>query len=125
MLSSDNNIDNISDLILEIKNYISIKSQCLQTDFVSKLTQLMTVLVLGAILFLLGAVAIIFISMMAAAFLSPYVGGEAESYAIIVVVYLLLASIIYSKRKTWIESPIANFLGHLFLNEKDRSGLKI
>lgn len=118
MLSSDQNIENISQLIVEIKRYIELKSLSLQTDFVSKMTQLLTALVVGAILFMLLIITIMFLSMMLAVALSPYVGGEATGYAIVVAIYVLLALLVYCKRKAWFEAPIANFLGHLFLDEK-------
>lgn len=117
MLSSNQNIENISQLILEIKNYIELKSKSLQIDFVSKLTQLLTALLVGFILFMLITVAILFISMMVATALSPYVGGDAAGYAIVVAFYALFALLIYKKRHTWVEAPIANFLGHLFLDK--------
>lgn len=118
MFSSDRNIETISQLVVELKNFVELQKKCLQIDFVSKLSKLMTAIVMGAVLFILGAVALMFISMTLAAFLETYVGGMDRSYAIIVAIYAILAYIIYSHRKQWIESPITNFLGHLFLEEQ-------
>lgn len=118
MFSSDSNIETISQLIVEIKKYVELQKMCLQIDFVSKLSKLMAAIVMGAVLFLLGAIALMFISMTLAALLEPHVGGMDRSYAIIVALYAALAYIVYSHRKQWIESPITNFLAHLFLDEQ-------
>lgn len=116
MFSSDRNIETLSRLLLEVKRYISLQKECFQYDFVAKLTRLLSALVLGAILFLLSACVLLFLSVMLASALSPYVGGQTMAYALITVCYLLMAYIVYRKREDWILSPIANFLGNLFLN---------
>lgn len=117
MFSSDRNIENISQLVIEIKHFIELKIQSLQISFVSKMTHLLSALVVGMIVFMLFSIAAIFVSMMIAAAISPYVGGNAISYAIVVAFYTIIALIVYKKRHTWIESPIANFLGHLFFDD--------
>lgn len=119
MFSSDRNIETLSQLIIELKRYAELRGKSLQISFVSKLTQLMAALIVGAALFLLAAIALLFVSMMAATALAPHVGGQATGYALIAALYLFLGILIYSKRRTWIESPIANFLGHLFLDDED------
>ena len=121
MISSDKNIETISQLIVEVKKYAEIKGKCLQIDFVSKLSKLLAALVVVSALFLLGAIALVFISMLAASLLEPIVGGTAYSYAIIVAFYALLGITVYIKRQAWIEAPIVNFLGQLFLEEQSDS----
>lgn len=121
MISSDKNIETISQLIVEVKKYAEIKGKCLQIDFVSKLSKLLAALVVVSALFLLGAIALVFISMLAASLLEPIVGGTAYSYAIIVAFYALLGTTVYIKRQAWVEAPIVNFLGQLFLEEQSDS----
>lgn len=118
MISSDKNIETISQLIFEVKKYIEIKGKCLQIDFVSKLSKLLTGLVVVSALFLLGAIALVFVSMLAASLLEPLVGSTTLSYAIIVAFYALLGLMVYVKRQAWIEAPIVNFLGQLFLDNQ-------
>lgn len=118
MFSSDRNVDNIGKLIVELKHYVSLKTESLQIDFVSKFSRLLTVLVVSAVLFMLLGLAVMFISMMVASALSKVVGSEALAYGIVVAFYVLIGSIFFIKRHTWIEAPITNFLVHLFLEDK-------
>ena len=118
MFSSDRNVDNIGKLIVELKHYVSLKTESLQIDFVSKFSRLLTVLVVSAVLFMLLGLAVMFISMMVASALSKVVGSEALAYGIVVAFYVLIGSIFFIKRHTWIEAPINNFLVHLFLEDK-------
>ena len=118
MFSSDRNVDNIGKLIVELKHYVSLKTESLQIDFVSKFSRLLTVLVVSAVLFMLLGLAVMFISMMVASALSKVVGSEALAYGIVVVFYVLIGSIFFIKRHSWIEAPITNFLVHLFLEDK-------
>lgn len=121
MFSSDRNIETISQLIVEIKRYVELRAECLQIDFVSKMSQLLTAVVLFVVLFMLSALAVMFMSMTAAAALAPIVGGMAYSYAIIVVIYVMIGIVVFCHRKKWIEAPIAGFLADLFLNNADSS----
>lgn len=118
MFSSDRNVDNIGKLIVELKHYVSLKTESLQIDFVCKFSRLLTVLVVSAVLFMLLGLAVMFISMMVASALSKVVGSEALAYGIVVAFYVLIGSIFFIKRHTWIEAPITNFLVHLFLEDK-------
>lgn len=118
MFSSDRNVDNIGKLIVELKHYVSLKTESLQIDFVCKFSRLLTVLVVSAVLFMLLGLAVMFISMMVASALSKVVGSEALAYGIVVAFYVLIGSIFFIKRHSWIEAPITNFLVHLFLEDK-------
>lgn len=117
MFSSDRNIETISQLITEIKNYVELRTESIEIDIVRKLSKLVAALVLGAVLFMLACLAILFVSMMVAAALTAVIGSQAVSYAIVVAFYLLLGIIVYSKRKSWIETPLTGFLAHLFLED--------
>ena len=120
MFSSDRNIETISQLIVEIKRYVELRAECLQIDIVSKMSRLFTAIILFVVLFMLSALAVMFMSMTAAAALAPIVGGMATAYAIIVV-YIIIGIVILCNRKKWIEAPIAGFLADLFLNDTDSS----
>lgn len=117
MFSSDKNIETISQLISEIKRYAELRGKSLQIDFVCKLTILASAMVLGLILFLLGGLAILFVSMTLVATLTSLTGSAIAANAIVVLIYLLLGALIYAKRRTWIQAPLANFLANLFLGD--------
>lgn len=116
MFSSDRNIETISQLIVEIKRYVELRAECLQIDFVSKMSRLFTAIILFVVLFMLSALAVMFMSMTAATAIAPIVGGLAIAYAIIVIAYIMIGIIVFYNRKKWIEAPIAGFLAELFLN---------
>ena len=118
MLSSNRNIDTICQLIEELKHYVELKTDGLQIDIVGKLSKLLSALIVGAFVFMIFGLALMFVSMMVAAALSSLIGSATLAYAIIVVAYALLAWIVYKNRKKWIESPITNFLAHLFLENQ-------
>lgn len=100
MLSSDKNIETISQLLAEVKHYVELRSESLQIDFVSKLSRLLTALVLFAILFMLCALAVMFVSMTVAAALTPIVGSQALAYALIVLCYVIIGMIVLFNRKS-------------------------
>lgn len=118
MFSSNRNIDTICQLIAELKQYVELKTDGLQIDIVSKLSKLLSALIIGAIVFMISGLALMFVSMMIAAALTTALGSATLAYAIIVACYALLAWSIYHKRKSWIEAPITNFLAHLFIEEQ-------
>ena len=63
MFSSDNNIETISQLVIELKKYVELQKRSLQIDFVDKLSKLMAAIVMGAVIFLIGVIALVFASM--------------------------------------------------------------
>ena len=79
MFSSDRNIETISQLIVEVKRYVELRAECLQIDIVSKMSRLFTAIILFVVLFMLSALAVMFMSMTAAAALAPIVGGMATA----------------------------------------------
>ena len=117
MFSSDRNIETISQLITEIKRYVELRTESFEIDIVRKLSKLVAALVLGAVLFMLACLAVLFVSMIVAATLSKILGSQAVAYAIVVAFYLLLGIMVYSNRKSWIETPLTGFLAHLFLED--------
>lgn len=119
MFSNDKNIETIGQLCSELKRFAELKGKCMQLDFVSKMTVLLSALVAGAIIFALLTIVILFLSFTVAMAVSPYVGGDAAAYGLLVLFYLLLAVLVYAKRHSWIEAPIANFLGQLFLKPNE------
>ncbi|MDY5767708.1 MAG: phage holin family protein [Alloprevotella sp.] len=122
MFSSDKNIETIGQLFTELHRYAELRAELFKIEAVSKLSKLLTVLLLGAILILLLGLALWFVSMMLAAALGEWLGGQALGYAIVVAAYLLLALTVYLRRKQWIEVPLTHFLGELFLNDRPSSG---
>jgi hypothetical protein len=115
MLSSDQNIQTIRELVLNLKEYAELKAESVQIGIIRKLSILITALIVGGLAFVLAAIIIFFLSGTLALALAPHVGGTAISCLIVATFYLLLGCLIYAKRTAWILNPIANFIGELFL----------
>lgn len=117
MFSSDKNIETISQLVTEIKRYVELKSKAMQIQFVCKLSRLFTAIIVFLVLFMLLSLTVMFLSMMTASALSQWLGNDALAYGIVVLFYLLLATLLFFKRKAWIERPLTNFVAQLFFNK--------
>ncbi len=117
MYSSDKNVENIAQLIAEVRNYVDLRVRDLQLSFVQKVSRLFSALILGAVLALLLAVAVIFFSFTLVYALAPLVGGEAMGYLVIALLYVALGVVIYMNRQRWILGPILNLIAGLFLDD--------
>lgn len=103
---------------MDLKQQMLLRMQMARLDFVSKMTRLLGALILGAVLFVLGAIIILFLSYMAMLALAPHVGGATTACGVIALGYIVVGGIIYAFRQLLILAPLANFLGGLFLNEE-------
>ena len=119
MLSSDQNIQTIRELVLNLKEYAEFKAESVQIGIIRKLSILITALIVGGLAFVFVAIIIFFLSGTLALALAPHVGGTAISCLIVATFYLLLGCLIYAKRTAWILNPIANFIGELFLKSDE------
>lgn len=116
MFSSDQNIRSLRALIAEIKSYIGLRYELARLDLVSKFTVLLAAFFLSLVLLLLLLFALFFLSYSTAKGLADTLGNESLALLLVAGFYLLLAALLYLLRKPLIIQPIANFLGHLFLD---------
>lgn len=116
MLSSDKNIETIGQLLVEIKHYIDLQGKNMQLGLVQKTSKLAGALVLVGLVCGLFAVVLIFLSFTLASMLAAFV-GQTAGYLLVALVYLLLAALIYVKRKGWIETPITRFVASILLSD--------
>ena len=112
MFANDKSIDNLEALFKEIRKYIELQGQYLKIDLVEKLTILLLVI--------LGMMALFYFSFMLVYAIAPLVGSLIGGYAVIGGIVLLLAFLIYQKRRQLIFQPMVNFLARLFLDEHTR-----
>ena len=116
MLSSDKNIETIGQLLVEIKHYIDLQGKNMQLGLVQKMSKLASALVLAGLVCGLFAVVLIFLSFTLASMLAAFV-GQTAGYLLVALAYLLLAALIYAKRKGWIETPITRFVAGILLSD--------
>lgn len=118
MFSSDKNIESLHELLTDVKRYVELRVKYVQLDFVGKMTILMAALILGAILFMLLMIVILFLSYTCALAMAPALGGMPAACGVVALFYVAVALLVYANRKRLIINPVANFLGQLFLNRR-------
>ena len=122
MIANDKSLDNLEALFKEIRKYIELQGQYLKLDLVEKLTILLSTLILILLLVILGMMALFYFSFMLVYAIAPLVGSLIGGYAVIGGIVLILALLIYQKRKQLIFQPMVNFLARLFLDEHTKKG---
>lgn len=118
MFANDSNIDNLQQLLAELKKYAELQKDYVQLHLVEKLTILTSTLILVFVLLVLGIIALFYLSFTLAYVLEPYVGGLMASYGIITGFIILLIILIVVFRKRLIVQPMVHFLANLLLNDK-------
>ena len=116
---NDKNIETLSSLFLQIKEYLKTQKEVAVLSIVEKSIILLSTIVLVLVLLILGAMTLFYLSFVAAYWLEPHVGGMAQSYAVIAGALALLALIIYVCRNKLIYQPITRFIAKLFLTNKN------
>lgn len=117
MFGNDKNIDNLQQLLLELKKYAELQKDYVKLHLVEKLTILISTLILVLVLLILGIIALFYLSFTLAYILEPHVGGLIVSYGIITACIIVLILIVVIFRKKLIVQPMVNFLANLLLNE--------
>lgn len=118
MFANDKNIDNLQQLLAELKKYAELQKEYVKLHLVEKLTILISTLILVFILLILGIIALFYLSLFTLAYvLAPHVGGLMASYGIITGCIILLILLIVLFRKRLIVQPMVNFLANLLLND--------
>lgn len=117
MFASDKNIDNLQELLSELKKYVALQKDYIQLHLVEKLTILASSLILVFVLLTLGIIALFYLSFTLAYVLEPHVGGLTASYGIITGFILLIILLIVVFRKKLIVQPMVHFLANLLLND--------
>ncbi len=115
MLSSDKNIDTLSQLISELRNYARLRVDLLKVSTISIAAKLLSTFVLCSVLFVFAALAIMLLSLMCVTALTTLTGSGTLAYALVIAAYILLAITVYLRRTQWIERPITHFLVQLIL----------
>ncbi|MBR1712425.1 MAG: phage holin family protein [Alloprevotella sp.] len=116
MFSTDRNAESIRQLFLDFKEYLELRGRSAQLTLVEKLTVAASACILGAVLFVLAAFVLLFLSGMGVALLAPGVGGTAVACALVAAFYLLLALVVWLNRRRWIVNPVTTFLANLVLD---------
>jgi len=120
MSTENSTIDNIRQLIAEIKEYAILQKDYAKLQFVEKLTILLSVLILTFILITLGMVTLFYLLFSFAYILEPLVGGLTISFCIISFISVLIMASVIIFRKNLITNPLVRFLTNLFLQDSNK-----
>ena len=115
MLSSDKNVETISQLIEMVKHNLELRKEYAKLDMVDKVVRLLSAATLAFILIVIIAAILLFLSACVASWLSAHIGLPMALLAV-AGFYFLLLIMVYIGRKAWIERPLVKYLSRLLLN---------
>ena len=79
MMSSDQNVRILERLVRNLKRYVDLKLETLRLDAVSRITMLLSAILIGVVFFCLASLVAIMLSFAAVVYLAPLVGGYVVS----------------------------------------------
>lgn len=116
MLSSDENVETIGQLIESVKHYIGLRTKYAKLDVTEKVVRLLTALVMLVVLSVLLMFVLIYASFAVAYALEEAVGRPA-AFSVVAVAYLLVLLSFVVFRKKWIEKPLVKVLSDILMQE--------
>ena len=121
MFSTDQSIESLQQLFVEVKKYLSLQKQYTQLEIAEKLTVLLSTLILILIVIILSMVALFYLSFTIAYLLTPVLGSLLLSFALITCFIVLLAIVVVRFRKSLIINPMARFIANLFISNPNKN----
>ncbi len=118
MFNSDKTVDNFQQLFQEVKSYVELQKEYTKLELTEKIAILFSTLLMVAVLFILGVIALFYLMFTIVYILEPYVGGLKYSFGIITGINLLLIALVVIFRRQWIVTPTVNFLAKLFFKKE-------
>ncbi len=123
-MSSDQNVKILERLVRNLKRYVDLKLESLRLDAVSRITMLISALVIGVVFFCLASLVAVMLSFAAVVYLAPIVGGYVAASGLVALFYVLVALLLIVFRRPLIIDPITRFLVSLLLSEKGELGVR-
>ena len=110
--------DVIVRLAESLKRYLGYQRTYIQLDLTEKLTILLTALIIGAVIFVISIIAVIFIALTIAAAIETWTGNACFAYGSISCLFILTCFIIFWMRKPWIVDPLTKFFSNILLDSQ-------
>lgn len=114
MLSSDKNVETLTQLIEILKHNIELRTEFLKLDVTARVVRLLGAAALAVVLFLILLAVILFASLAVVMWLAQSM-GIAAALAAAAAFYTFILIIVYACRKPWIERPLVKFLSDVLL----------
>ena len=115
MFSNDKNIETIAQLIEAVKDYVELQKDYLKLDVIDKAVRLLTAASLFVVAFLFLLAIMLYVSLAAIYWMSPYT-GTAEAFAIMGGIYVLLLLLVFIFKRRLIERPLVKCFANILLS---------
>ena len=116
MLSSDKNVESISQHNAVLNHYLGLQTEYVKLDVIDKVVRLLTAATLAIIFFFITIAVLMYFSFAVAFWLSAYI-GTATAFLIVSAFHLLIFILFIVFRKSWIEKPLVHFLASILLSK--------
>ena len=120
MFNNDKSIENLRQLFVEFKKYLSLQKEYTRLEITEKVSVLLSMLILILLTVILGMMALFYLSFTLDYLLAPAVGGITTSFRLVAALYVLLAILLVSYRKKLIINPMVRFIARLFMKNSDK-----
>ena len=99
MLSSDQNVETIAQLIEALKHYLGLQTEYVKLDVIDKVVRLLTTATLAILLFLILIVVMLFASLGLAFWLSKHI-GLTSAFMAVAALHAFVLLLVYAFRNT-------------------------
>lgn len=106
------------ELCAELKKYLTLQIDYAKLTTVEKLVVLLSAIAMVAVMLILGACVLFYLSFAVVFMLSDAIGSTWGAYLIVSGIFLVLMLVVYALRQKLILDPVSRFLTRLFLHHK-------
>lgn len=106
------------ELWAELKKYLTLQIDYAKLTTVEKLVVLLSAIAMVAVMLILGACVLFYLSFAVVFMLSDAIGSTWGAYLIVSGIFLVLMPVVYALRQKLILDPVSRFLTRLFLHHK-------
>ena len=106
------------ELWAELKKYLTLQIDYAKLTTVEKLVVLLSAIAMVAVMLILGACVLFYLSFAVVFMLSDAIGSTGGAYLIVSGIFLVLMLVVYALRQKLILDPVSRFLTRLFLHHK-------
>ena len=119
MLGTGKYTEDIREIILEVKHYLSLQKKYLAIDAAEKITKILSVVTIAAICILLGSTILLLGTFALAYWVGDLLNSLPSGFAIMAIVVALILVLFYIKRNVWVIQPLARMMAQLFVDNND------
>ena len=114
MLSSDKNVETLTQLITMLKHNIELRTEYAKLDVTARVVRLLGAATLAMVFVVIMLAVVLFASLAVVMWLAEY-WGMATAFAVVAAFYVVVLLLCYACRKPWIERPLTRFLSNILL----------